>query len=131
MRVPRRVSSHVGLVVTVICIVVLAIAAGYFFKRYNDLKHTPTVENTAKSEKIVNEVGKIFLLPTGDDPTVAIIKDTTKLASQPFFKRAHNGDAVVIYAKAHVAVIYREKDNKVINATDAMSSQATDLGQGK
>lgn len=125
----RRLSPHVGLIVTVTCIVVLAIAAGYFFKRYTDLRNSPNVQNSAQSQKIVNEVGKVFLLPTGEDPTVAIIKDTTKLSSQPFFKRAKNGDAVVIYAKSHVAVIYREKDNKVINATDAMSSQPADINK--
>lgn len=75
-------------------------------------------ENSANNKKIdsVAEVKQIFpyLLPN-ETPSVATIVDTTKLANQEFFKYAAEGDTVLVYQKAQIAIIYRHTNHAIIN----------------
>ncbi|HEU5121306.1 MAG TPA: hypothetical protein VFT59_00525, partial [Candidatus Saccharimonadales bacterium] len=52
-----------------------------------------------------------------------------KLKDQPFFKNAENGDQLLIYQGAKMAIIYREKDNKLINVGPVAMDAATQPGQ--
>ena len=80
---------------------------------------------------IVNEVGKLIVLPTDETPTVATVTDLSKLAGQPFFANAKIGDKVLIYTQAQKAILYDPVANKIIelapfsagvNNTNATSS---------
>lgn len=79
-----------------------------------------------ETDKIVNEVGRLIELPTAT-PTVATVTDTEKLASQPFFKQAKNGDKVLIYVEARKAYLYRPSTHKLIEAgpLNVAADQAT------
>lgn len=81
---------------------------------------------------IVNEVGKLIVLPTDETPTVATVTDLSKLAGQPFFANAKIGDKVLIYTQAQKAILYDPIANKIIelapfsagtNTTNATSSK--------
>ena len=65
-------------------------------------------------QQTVEKISSLILLPQGEEPTVATVADKTKLDSQPFFKDALNGDKVLIYAKAGVAILYRPSLNKIV-----------------
>ena len=61
-------------------------------------KSKPTVQSD--TEVLVAQVSKLIVLPVGEDPTVVVVTDITKLQSQAFFANAVNGDKVLIYTKA-------------------------------
>lgn len=69
---------------------------------------------TKEAEAIVAEVEKIYLLPD-EVPTLATVSDKNLLADQVFFKRAQNGDKVLIYQTAGLAILYRPAIGKIIN----------------
>ena len=68
-----------------------------------------------ESQDLVEKVGKLMELPS-EEPVVATVSDKTKLADQPFFAKAENGDKVLIFSENSVAVIYRESADKIINS---------------
>ena len=59
-------------------------------------------------------VGKLIVLPTDQQPTVATIQDVAALSKeQPFFIGAEDGDKLLIYSDK--AIIYSVKNGKLIN----------------
>lgn len=78
--------------------------------RYND----PKVAVETASQNTVDEVGRIMVLPRGEEPTVASIEDADKLSGRPFFSKAKNGDKVLIYQKAKKAIIYRPTTHQIV-----------------
>ncbi len=95
-------------------IVIVVIVAGggiYLATRHHD----QSSRNQAESNDVVKDVGQLYILPTNESPTVAAIQNVSKLAGQDFFRDAKNGDYVVVYPKAKVALIYRKSVNKLVN----------------
>lgn len=119
------------LVGAAILIVLLAILAGFLFWRYNDGKKNDDSE--AKSRNIISQVEELFMLPKGEEPTVAEIQDLDKLKGQEFFASAKNGDYVLIYTKARVAFLYRESEGKLVNVgpikTEDNAADQTQTGE--
>jgi len=92
---------------------VLVVLAGLGFggkMAYDALTHKDD------SAQIYNEVKSIFpyLLPS-ETPTVATVTDITKLKGQEFFRNAKNGDRVVVFSAARIAIIYRRGQRAIIN----------------
>lgn len=116
-------------------IVVLLIAFGILFIKYNDLKKDPA-GNANASARIVQEVSKIYAVPANEQPSVALVQDKAKLRQQPFFGSVENGDYILIYTNSKLAIVYREKDNKLMkvgpiniskdNTTDGTATTGTD-----
>lgn len=105
----------------VIIIILLALAALpslYFYNQYQKTKNllqNPTASVNDESKTLIQAVGKLIELPANEDPTVATVSDKTKLADQPFFAKAENGDKVLIYSAAKKAILYRPSLNKIID----------------
>lgn len=104
-------------------IVTLATAAGYFYKKYTDLKKNPASSQEAQkqeNQRIIQEVGKLYSLPKDEDPTIFLVSDKDKLSDdykkQEFFQKAENGDYILIYEKAKLALLYRPSENKLVDA---------------
>src|SRR3989344_1037937 len=94
----------------------------YFYTRYQatqaelaELRSNPQAATAQELKQLVETVGKLVELPTGEDPTVATITDKAKLADQPFFSRAENGDKVLVFANAKKAILYRPSSNKILD----------------
>jgi hypothetical protein len=67
-----------------------------------------------ESKKILEEVGKIVLLPEGEKPTIANITNVEQLKiRQAFFNLAQNGDKLIIYPNK--AIIYRPSQKKIVD----------------
>lgn len=106
-------------------IVLLAAAVGtaaYYVNRYHDsqkqvkkLASNPTITAQQEQQQLLDKVGKLTVLPTGETPTIATVTDITKLKDQAFFVNAVNGDKVLIYTQAKKAFLYRPSTNKIIN----------------
>ena len=89
---------------------------GYFYYQYQQAKTVlgnSTAAAQAEQQNLVEKVGKLIVLPQGEQPTIAIVSDVTKLRNQPFFSSAVNGDRVLIYAKAKKAILYDPVANKI------------------
>ena len=104
--------------IIIIAIVIIAvIVSSYFYIQHQKdqkLLKNPTLVAAEETKSLVAKVSNIIELPKGEDPTVATVSDKSKLADQPFFANAQNGDRVLIYTKAKKAILYRPSTNKII-----------------
>lgn len=109
-----------AIVILLACLVAISVVAvGYLIVQNDRLRNDPKTLQDAQAKKddqLLATIGKIYSLPTGEKPVLGTVDDKEKLKDQPFFKDARNGDRLVIYAKAKKAIIYRESENKIINA---------------
>ncbi len=88
--------------------------------KLNDLQSKS--QTAVELDKVVKQVGKLVLLPTGEQPTLATVSDTSKLQGQQFFANAANGDKVLVYNKAKKAILYRPSLNKIVEMAPLNSS---------
>ena len=89
-------------------------AASYFYKQLSEIKKNPNKVAQDETSATIAAVGKLMVLPTGEQPTLATVTDTSKLKDQPFFANSQNGDKVLIYTNAKQAILYRPSDNKIV-----------------
>ena len=97
----------------IFCLVILIglVMWSYWFVN----KSNPKVITEAQKKLIISNFSKIMILPQGEDPTVAIVEDVSKLKNQPFFTKAMNGDEVIIYPLAKKAILFRPKLGKIVD----------------
>jgi len=103
--------------VIVIAFAITALPAYYFYSKYQraqQLLNNPTLAVQKESKTLVEKVGRLIELPTGEIPTIATVSDKKKLKDQPFFKKAVNGDKVLIFTQGKKAILYRPSINKII-----------------
>ena len=66
-------------------------------------------------EGVVNKLNKIIVLPN-EEPIIETINDAEGLKKEsPFYANVENDDKILIFPKASRIIIYREKENKIIN----------------
>lgn len=99
-----------------------ALTAGYFYWQWNLLKHNPTVVTQNENKTLIEDVGKLILLPD-EQPTIATVTDPSKLTDQAFFANAKVGYKVLVFSGAKKAILYDPTTNKIIevgpvNVTD-------------
>jgi len=111
----RNTNSKTILIAAGVVIVLLAGAAAYFFWQFQQAKANPNAAAQETSKRLVDEIGRLYQLPSDEQPTVAQVQDKEKLKDQPFFKNGQNGDYILIFTNNKLAILYREKDNKLIN----------------
>jgi hypothetical protein len=119
-----RTRSTVIALISVIVIVFLIGVAGYFYVQYQRLTQ-PNADVLA----ITDRISKYYDLPQ-ESPSLTSVTDVSKLTAQSFFARAQNGDKVLIYSKAGIAILYRPGDGKIVNiaptqAVSAVQAPAT------
>lgn len=97
-------------------------AAGYFYYQY---QQSPRVADAKEIGALKETVGSFFMLPEGEEPTLATVTDREKLADQPFFQKAENGDKVLIYSASGRAILYRPSAQKIVDVTTVNVNQPT------
>ncbi|MFA6415980.1 MAG: hypothetical protein WCW56_00655 [Candidatus Paceibacterota bacterium] len=107
----------------VILAVLLALGfGGYYYYSKNNQNQSEDKQIAALEKKI----GKLIVLPTGEKPILATIKDAAALsAQQPFFAGAQNGDKLLVYSQARKAFIYSETTGKLVNVGPIVYDQKT------
>jgi len=125
LQVLTTVKKHLSYFLSGLILLVAFIAGTYFFIRYQTtltqlkkLSSSSQSPTEAQTAQLINEVGKLYILPSGENPTIAGVTDVTKLSNQPFFTHAQNGDEILIYPKAQKAILYRPSAHKIIDVTD-------------
>lgn len=83
--------------------------------QYEALKKDPQMFAKEEIKQLTDQLSKLVVLPTDEDPVVATVTDKEKLKDQPVFAKAENGDKIVIYAKAQKAYIYRPSKNVLVD----------------
>ena len=113
----KSVGKTTKILLIVMAVIALALGAltFYFYKQYQTIKKNPGIVQQAEVDRIVGLVGKLIDLPKDETPTLATVLDKEKLKDQPFFANVENGDSILIYTKAKKAIVYRLKENKLIN----------------
>jgi hypothetical protein len=111
-----------------LAIVVLTslVFGGNFYLKAKKLERqsqTAAAGSAGEAQRIVAEVGKLLILPTDEEPTIATISDASKLQNQAFFANAKNGDKVLIYNKAGKAILY-DPVNKIIVEVAPLNTDA-------
>ena len=106
-----------GKLIALVVIILIALVAyyGWFaFKPKTDSQIDKATEQQVLA--IVSEVSDLMVLPEGELPQVAEIKDA-ELASveQPFLAGSVDGDILLVYADAGKAIVYSPKRNLIVN----------------
>lgn len=102
------------IVVLILLLVVLLGVLGYFLFVGKKQEVSPVEGNRKELQEVIEAVGKLILLPEGEEPTLATVSDPSKLKDQAFFKNAELGDKVLIYSQAKKAILYSPTKNKII-----------------
>lgn len=114
--------SRLSVLIPWLLFIIALAAAGYFgYQLYAVKGAASQVSPQDETAKIINEVGKLIVLPQGETPTIATVSDLSKLQGQPFFTNAKVGDIVLIYAKAQKAILYDPMANKIIELAPVYS----------
>ncbi|MGH9857147.1 MAG: hypothetical protein ACRD4B_04810, partial [Acidobacteriota bacterium] len=117
-----KTKSRKKLVLSLVVALVLigaAVGVGFLYKAYTDQKEradrltNPTEAAKEETRLLIEKVGSLTELPN-DEPTIATVRDVTKLQDQSFFQNAQNGDKVLIFTQAKKAVLYRPSTEKII-----------------
>ena len=109
-----------GLMIVVWFIVGIAVGAGALFAWNLYMVKSPAKAATqvqqAQVKDLITKVGKLIILPTGEEPVVATINDAAALIKdQVFYKGSKNGDVVLVYQKASKAIVYSPDRNVIVN----------------
>lgn len=129
MRVAKDSSKSMKVVIAVLSILVLLGfgAAAFFYMNGNSEKNPQT-----RAVDVKNKVAKLIDVPKDEVPTLGTVSDKEKLKGQPFFKDAQNEDIILIFPQAKKAIIYREKENRLINVGPiAITTEAKDQTKDK
>ncbi len=97
--------------------------SGYLYYKLNNLQKN-TKENVDKESKdLLSKVARLYLIPTGEEPTIATVSDPVKLKDQSFFSSSQKGDKVLIFSEAGKAVLYRPSIDKIIEVAPINNSK--------
>lgn len=114
---PRVLKNKIPYLVAALLILASLAAAGFFYLKYRTALSSlndPNASARTESRQLLEAVGRIIELPTGEEPTIATVTDTSKLRDQQFFANSQSGDKVIIYTNAKKAILYRPSTGKII-----------------
>ncbi|MDQ3158964.1 MAG: hypothetical protein M3P98_02405 [bacterium] len=111
----RKISGKkLFIAISILLLLALAGTAVYYYKELKAVREDPSSITKKENSRLVEKVSELYNLPD-EEPAVATVIDKTQLGDQPFFANAENDDKILIFTQAKLAVIYREKDNKIIS----------------
>lgn len=115
LKIPMTKQKFINLVMMIIVVIALCLS-GYFYYKLHTIQKDIAVNDKNKQEAkdLLGKVAKLYLIPTGEEPTIATVSDPTALKSQSFFTQSQKGDKVLIFSKAGRAVLYRPSIDKII-----------------
>jgi hypothetical protein len=104
-------------VVVIVLFLLLVVSAGsayYFYSQFNALKTNPNLVTQEEVKSLISKVGKLIVLPQGEDATIATVNEPEKLKDQLFFAKAKKGYKVLIYTNAKKAILYDPVNNLIV-----------------
>jgi hypothetical protein len=132
--IPKK--SKIGLIILILIAVLATAGFGLMLKKYIETKKQLAIITSVEGQKeiakkevsaLLEKVGKLIVLPLGEEPTVATITDAEALKKeQSFYSDARNGNRVIIYMQAKKAIIYDEEKNILINVGPIFLNEETE-----
>ncbi len=83
-------------------------------RQIDTLQQDPQKAAQEEVQGLVERVGRLIILPEGEEPTIATVSDPQKLQGQSFFANAKVGDKVLIYTNAKKAILYDPVEDRII-----------------
>ena len=123
-KINMRKRIFFNIIIFVIVVTSLAFG-GYFYYQYRNLQNNSNINNQKETQDLLSKVAQLYLIPTGEDPTIATVSDPSVLKDQPFFSSSLKGDKVLIFNKAGKAVLYRPSINKIIEIAPINNNDQT------
>lgn len=113
---PQKNQKKGGMLTLVLVIIIIALSYFAFSlnKQLNDLKTNPQKMSQDELKGVLDQVGKLMVLPAGEQPTLATIANLAPLKDQPFFANAKVGDKLLLYTSSRKAILFSPTDNKII-----------------
>jgi len=111
---PHHTSLRWLVVVAAVIFVIMAIAVIFFAGQFFASQSNSDTPDDATRDRILGKVESLYMLPEGT-PTVALVQNKSQLDGQAFYSNVENGDYLVIYDQAKLALVYREAVNKLVN----------------
>lgn len=122
-----------GIVFFSILLVASTGSAIYFYRQYKSVTVDTQKAEEIQIKTILANIGSVIELPN-EKPTVVTITDREKLQNQEFFKKAENGDKIIVYQAAKRIYLYRPSTGRVVDiaplvfdAANAEQSTETEL----
>jgi hypothetical protein len=116
--------------IIIILIAIIAIGFGGFFyyklhkmqRSYVENQKQQKAEQALKDKNdLITNVGKLYLFPIDEMPTIATVSDPGLVKTQNFFTNPEAGDKVLIFTNSTKAVLYRPSINKIIDIVSVSS----------
>lgn len=118
------------LILGVAGILVLSVAAYFYFRSKGDKVRGSLVSLSSDNQALITQLGKVMELPADELPTIATISDENKLAGIPALSKAKNGNKLVVYPRAGRAILFDPAKAKIIDVISVnLTSQATPSAQ--
>lgn len=110
-----RKSIVVTLFILLAIIAVVSLGVAIYSYSQIQLVKKSAVSGKADSDALmIEKISTVMQLPD-EKPTVINVTDREKLQSQEFFKKAENGDKVIIYESIRRIYLYRPSIKKIID----------------
>ena len=100
----RRITRKSLVIFSTLLLLILAVGASYLYWQ----------ASKQKTGNVLEQVGKLIILPLDEVPTIATVTDLELLKGQAFFAKAQVGDKVIIYTLEKKVILYRPSDNKIV-----------------
>ncbi len=117
--------------IVIAILVFLLVGAGgaaYYFYSKASVVQTESQEDTQKEvQSLIDEIGKLIMLPEGETPTIATVSNPERLKDQPFFAKAKAGDKVLIYTIARKAFLYDPVAGKLIEVAPLSTATGAEV----
>ena len=107
-------------------LVILLITVGLLFNKY-------VIKGSSENKDLSlakAKVGKLMLLPTNEEPTLAEVTDNKTIKDAVLAKSSKNGDQILFYTKSRLVVVYRPSINKIVLAGDLFADPAYSEADG-
>lgn len=110
---PKKIISLHTVVISIMALLLVAVSVFtlYLFSQLPAQKEQEVEKNLAKT---IQQVGRHAVLPQNETPTLLTVADPALLSDQEFFAEAQEGDKVLVYAVAGVAILYSPSKDRII-----------------
>lgn len=101
----------------IIFIILISLPGIYFYRKYRqsrDMLFQLPLSSPEQAKSILDKIREITQLPNDEVPEIVTIFDITKSGGQAFFAKGKNGDKLVIYKKAGLAILYDPIENQIV-----------------
>ena len=114
--------SRILSVILVLITIASLSVAGYFYTQVQKLSEGAPAATADELAEIIEKVGRLVVLPTKEQPTLATVSDPEQLKDQPFFAKAKKGDKVLVYSVAKKVILYDPVADKIVEVAPINSS---------